>query len=61
MDDASLIRNLLAERDAWRKLARARGKILVAYRTGGPTPGRAIDDARAAEAELTGRGLLIDG
>ena len=59
MDDASLIRNLLAERDAWRKLARARGSILVAYRIGSRTPGRAIDDARAAEAKLAEMGVEL--
>lgn len=37
---------------AWRKLAIARGKILVAYRVGGRTPGKAIDDAIAAEEWL---------
>lgn len=60
-DDASLIRNLLAERDAWRKLARARGKILVAYRIGGRTPAKAIDDAIAAEAKLAKLGVQLDG
>jgi len=52
---------LIIERDAWRKLARARGRILVAYRTGGRTPGKAIDDARAAEAKLQEMGVDVDG
>lgn len=57
MDDASLIRNLVKERDAWRKLAQARGSILVAYRIGGRTPAKAIDDAVAAEKALTKLGV----
>lgn len=61
MDDASLIRNLLAERDAWRKLARARGKILVAYRIESPPPEKAIDDAKGALAKLAKLGVQLDG
>ncbi len=49
---------LRAERDAWRKLAKARGRILVVYRIGGRTPGKAIDDAIAAEAKLAELGAL---
>lgn len=56
MDDAS---HLMAERDAWRKLAQARGKILVAYRIGGRTPGKAIDDAIAAEVKLRKLGVEL--
>ena len=50
--------NLKAERDAWRKLAQARGRILVAYRTNGRTPAKAIDDAYAAEAKLRKLGAI---
>jgi len=50
---------LIIERDAWRKLARARGRILVAYRTGGRTPAKAIDDAIAAEAKLRELGVNL--
>lgn len=36
----------------WKQLARARGRILAAYRTGGQPPGRAIDEAHAAQGAL---------
>lgn len=45
-----------AERDAWRQLAIARGKILVGYRTG-RTPAAGIDQAIAAEAKLRKLGI----
>jgi hypothetical protein len=59
LTDADLVRSVLKERDAWRKLARARGSILVAYRIGSRTPGKAIDDARAAEATLAKLGVEL--
>lgn len=48
---------LVAERNAWRKLAIARGLILVGYRTN-RTPAKGIDDALKAEEHL--RDLNID-
>lgn len=41
---------------AWRKLAIARGRILVGYRTG-KTPAKGIDDAIAAELALHKLGI----
>lgn len=58
-DSNPILTALITERDAWRKLAQARGSILVAYRIGGRTPGKAIDDARAAEAKLAELGIEL--
>jgi hypothetical protein len=44
------------ELDAWRRLAIARNKILVGYRTG-KTPASGIDQAMAAEAKLRKLGI----
>lgn len=60
-ESSQALAKLMMERDAWRKLARARGRILVAYRVGGRTPGKAIDDAIAAEAKLAELGVTLDG
>ena len=48
IDDLAAWQNDIAELAAWRKLALARGRILVAYRTGGAPPGKALDDSADA-------------
>ena len=50
------IAELRRERDAWRKLALARGRILVGYRLG-RTPARGIDDANSASRVLLALGI----
>lgn len=53
------ITDLRRQRDAWRKLALARGRILVGYRIG-RTPGGAIDDANNASRALVRLGIDPD-
>lgn len=61
-DDVALqerIDELQRQVDALLKLARAQAGLLVAYRTGGPTPGKYIDAARAAQERLTDLGVTL--
>lgn len=53
---AAVERRIERELAAWRKLAIARGRILVGYRTG-KTPAKGIDDAVAAEMALRKLGV----
>lgn len=47
------VSELIAERNAWRELAKARGRLLVAYRLNDSRKaGPAIDACRAAEVGL---------
>lgn len=51
------VERLIRERDAWRKLARARGVLLTAFRVRGRTPEGALDDVLAARVELIDMGI----
>lgn len=61
-DDVALtkqLEQLQRQVDALLKLARAQAGLLVAYRTGGPTPGKHIDAARAAQERLAALGVTL--
>lgn len=61
-DDVALqerIDELQRQVDALLDLARAQAGLLVAYRTGGPTPGKHIDAARAAQERLAALGVTL--
>ena len=55
-ESTDAIAELRQERDAWRKLALARGRMLVGYRLG-QTPGGGIDDAKSASKVLLALGI----
>lgn len=55
----AIIEDLMAQRDALVKLAKAQQGILIAYRTRGRTPGKHIDAANEARATLAKYGIKI--